>query len=218
MRHRDQREYWERAGLLRRRPPDHRAVAAYVASRIKAIRKLVPIEHNTKVLDVGCGSGAFTYHLDRICDVTGVDTSRRMLDMNPVSNVHLMDAETLDFPDKSFDIVLAHALLHHLDDPSLAVREMARVSKKWVVLMEPNRNNPLMFAFAAMVRAERATLRFTPSYVRRLAEASGVRVVDVWASGLLVPNKVPAPLAPLLARLDFRQPLGFTCTLVGEKG
>ena len=217
MRPYEQREYWERDDLARRRPPDHPAVAAYVASRIKAIRRVVPIERSSKVLDVGCGSGAFTYHLDRICDVTGVDTSQRMLDMNPVPRVHLMDAEALDLPDRSFDVVLAHALLHHLDDPSAAVREMARVSRRWVVLMEPNRNNPLMFAFAAIVRAERATLRFTPGYLRRLAEASGVRTVDVWASGLLVPNKTPTSIAPLLARLDIRQPLGFTCTLVGGR-
>jgi hypothetical protein len=32
---------------------------------------------------------------------------------------------------------------------------MSRVSRKYVVLLEPNRYNPLMFAFSLVVAAER---------------------------------------------------------------
>jgi ubiquinone/menaquinone biosynthesis C-methylase UbiE len=49
----------------------------------------------------------------------------------------VMDAESLAFPDRSFDVVFVHDGLHHLPDPYLAIREMARVARRAVVIVEP---------------------------------------------------------------------------------
>ncbi len=49
------------------------------------------------------------------------------------------DAERLPFSDRSFDIVAVHDGLHHLEHPDSAIREMARVAREAVVIMDPAR-------------------------------------------------------------------------------
>jgi ubiquinone/menaquinone biosynthesis C-methylase UbiE len=48
------------------------------------------------------------------------------------------DLENLPFPDNSYDVVLAHEVLHHCRSPHRALLEMLRVCRKHVILMEPN--------------------------------------------------------------------------------
>ena len=47
------------------------------------------------------------------------------------------DATRLPFADRSFDVVLVHDGLHHLEDPWLGLAEMARVARHTVSVTEP---------------------------------------------------------------------------------
>ncbi len=49
----------------------------------------------------------------------------------------MADATNLPFPDNTFDVVSVHDGLHHLSEPWKAVREMVRVAKKGIVIIEP---------------------------------------------------------------------------------
>lgn len=49
-------------------------------------------------------------------------------------------------------------VLHHVADREGVIREMARTSSRYVVLLEPNRNNPLMFAFSLAVGLNRGEI------------------------------------------------------------
>jgi SAM-dependent methyltransferase len=49
------------------------------------------------------------------------------------------DAENLPFANREFDIVAVHDGLHHLERPERAIREMARVANKGVLIMDPSR-------------------------------------------------------------------------------
>lgn len=49
-----------------------------------------------------------------------------------------VDAEQMDLPDESFDLVFAHAVLHHCRSPHRALCEMIRVSRRYVIFLEPN--------------------------------------------------------------------------------
>ncbi len=212
-----QREFWHRAQLDRRRTPDHPVVEAYVVSKIDVLRAYLELDSTTKVLDVGCGNGFFMYYFDRICDVHGVDFSEKMLAINPVKKTSLMDAENLRFDNNSYDVVFCHALLHHVDHIDRVVREMRRVSRKHVVLLEPNRSNPLMFLFAALKKEERKALHFSLDYCTDLAVRNGLRVVDSFSYGLIVPNKTPSLALPLTRRFDFKQPWGMTNFVIAQK-
>jgi SAM-dependent methyltransferase len=86
------------------------------------------------ILDVGCGSGAWLPTLARLNErVVGVDTDDDVLDIarrasRHADNVEIrkMSAESLDFVDDSFDLVICFSVLPYLAQPA-AAREMARV-------------------------------------------------------------------------------------------
>lgn len=81
------------------------------------------------------------------------------------------DAEEMAIADDSYDMVLAHEVLHHCRSPHKALLEMLRVSRKHVIIMEPN-DSLLMQAFVK--------LRFSfpyelPAVIANGFEAGGVR-------------------------------------------
>ncbi|MFN2624950.1 MAG: class I SAM-dependent methyltransferase [Mycobacteriales bacterium] len=106
-----------------------------------------------KVLEVGCGTGFFLLNLKQ-AGVVGegwvTDISSGMVAVaqrNAKSlgfEVHgrVADAETLPFADGEFDLVVGHAVLHHIPDVELALREVLRVLKpggRFVFAGEPTR-------------------------------------------------------------------------------
>ncbi|MCL4460053.1 MAG: methyltransferase domain-containing protein [Chloroflexi bacterium] len=49
------------------------------------------------------------------------------------------DVENIPLKDDSFDLVVAHHSLHHLEDPRLAISELIRVARRYIALFEPSR-------------------------------------------------------------------------------
>lgn len=49
-----------------------------------------------------------------------------------------LDGEQMGLADDSFEMVFAHEVIHHCRSPHRAVCEMLRVSRKYVVFLEPN--------------------------------------------------------------------------------
>ncbi len=205
-----QKDFWEREKLSKRRSPQHPVIREYAVSKIDEIKKHIPIESGTRLLDVGCGNGFFTYYFDQVCDAYGIDFSAKMIELNPVKNKAVMNAEELKFEDSTFDVIFCHALLHHVDDIDKVVSEMKRVSRKWVVLLEPNRNNPLMFLFSLLVREEWKAMRFSLRYMKRFVKRNGLTIHKSFSYGMIVPNKSPKFTLPFLRLFNFRQPFGMT--------
>lgn len=79
------------------------------------------------MLEVGAGNGYFSEYLRRDFDLTSLDFSSQMLSMNPLPEDQKVvgDAEDLPYPDDAFDVVFYGNLLHHLEDPGIAVRDEA---------------------------------------------------------------------------------------------
>ncbi|MHC4259290.1 MAG: class I SAM-dependent methyltransferase [Planctomycetota bacterium] len=211
------KQYWEREGLDERRHPSHIVIKEYVIPKINEIKKIIPIEKHTKLLDVGCGNGFFSYYFEKMCDTTGIDYSEKMIQLNPITQKYVMDAKDLKFKNDSFDIVFCNAFLHHVDNVNAVVKEMKRVSRKHVIILEPNRNNPLMFLFSLIVKEERKALKFSLAYLERLAKANGLRLISSFSYGLIAPNKTPKILLPLLKLLNFKFFLGMTNFILCEE-
>ncbi len=104
-----------------------------------ALASLAPGE---QVLDLACGTGLVTLDAARavgpLGSVLGTDISGQMVEVArrrsaglELSNVSFqrMDAETLDLPDASFDVVLCALGLMYLPDAQRGVREWLRVLK-----------------------------------------------------------------------------------------
>ncbi len=196
----EQREYWD--SRSKRRSPSHPAVQAFALPKIELLRQRLTLltEDKPSLLEIGAGNGYFSVVLDEYFSLTCTDFSENMLQMNPVAEEQKQtcDAEDIPFDDNSFDVVFCANLLHHLEDPRLAVNEMKRVAKHYVCLIEPNILNPAMFLFGLLKKEEHGSLKFTPSYMRRLLKASGLEVDTLLQHGSIVPNKTPSGLLPFL--------------------
>jgi ubiquinone/menaquinone biosynthesis C-methylase UbiE len=94
--------------------------------------------HYPRSLEIGSGTGYFTLNMMRaglIDEATCSDISPGMLASLTANAGRLglevrtveADAERLPFADQSFDLVLGHAILHHIPDLPQAFREFARV-------------------------------------------------------------------------------------------
>lgn len=126
-----EREYGEwLAG--RHRPAHGRRTAARHAAFF-----LAHLRPGMAVLDVGCGPGSITRGLAEAVApgrCTGVDTDVEVLVLarlqeRDAGNLRFIEADAvgLPFPDCTFDAVLFHAVLQHLDEPESALREAYRV-------------------------------------------------------------------------------------------
>jgi SAM-dependent methyltransferase len=104
-------------------------------------------------LELGCGTGFFTLNLK----LGGVLEDGHVTDLSPgmvevaqrnarslgfAVEGRVADAERLPYDDDSFDLVIGHAVLHHIPDVELAFREVLRVLKpggRFVFAGEPTR-------------------------------------------------------------------------------
>jgi SAM-dependent methyltransferase len=87
--------------------------------------------HPARVLEVGCGPGAFAVLVrDAVTrDVVALDISPRMVDLALARGLdaRVGDVCALPFPAASFDCVVANWMLYHAPDIDLALAELARV-------------------------------------------------------------------------------------------
>ncbi len=84
------------------------------------------------VLNVGAGTGSYEPG-DR--DVMAVEPSALMRAQRPAGAAPCLagTAESLPFPDQSFDAAMAFSTIHHWPDPIAGLREMRRVARRVVV-------------------------------------------------------------------------------------
>jgi SAM-dependent methyltransferase len=209
-----QRNYWESTG--ERRSPRHPVAEAFSRPKLEFARRAMTDLDVATVLDVGAGNGYFTWLLEAWGSAVALDFARAMLRQHPARVRVQGDAVVLPFANRSFDVTFCGNLLHHLPDPAAAVREMARVARRYVVLVEPNRNNPLMLAFGLIKREERGTIGMHRRRIESLLEAAGLELVASASMGSVVPNKTPLALLPALRVIDGRSPLGFYAVAVGR--
>lgn len=129
-------------------PYAHRAPGATRAPRTidEAAAFLLPhLSADTRLLDVGCGTGELTIglaeHIASLggspAQVTGTDQSPEALEQakalasekNLDIPLQQADAAQLPFADDSFDVVFCHQVVHHVADPQAVLREFRRVTK-----------------------------------------------------------------------------------------
>lgn len=111
--------------------------------------------HPQRVLDIGSGRGAFLWTmLEQMpqVEVTCVDLlPHRVAAINAVHQGGMArvqafqeDVTNLPFPDGDYDVACALEVLEHLSEPGLAVKELCRVSRGWLLVSVPSKpdDNP----------------------------------------------------------------------------
>lgn len=96
------------------------------------------------VADIGCGEGFTIRMLQKISPesiFTGIDPDEVALayaKQNDSTSVYQVgDIFRLPFPDNTFDVVFCNEVLEHVKEPEKAVRELARISKKFIICSVP---------------------------------------------------------------------------------
>jgi ubiquinone/menaquinone biosynthesis C-methylase UbiE len=97
---------------------------------VQDLLKRFDFDTNTKILDVGCGTGELMIDLGGKYNIYGMDFSSVAIDFckrRGINNIRVGDITEIPFEDKTFDCVLALDILEHVENDRLAICELNRV-------------------------------------------------------------------------------------------
>jgi ubiquinone/menaquinone biosynthesis C-methylase UbiE len=116
---------------------DYALFEYYRSAKVLAFLDRSGVQVGGRVLDAGCGGGGMPLSLAEHADfVIGIDPVNRFGDAGMrlarekgLSHLHFLQADGmyLPFAEKSFDLVLSHAVIEHVADAPLYLRECRRV-------------------------------------------------------------------------------------------
>jgi ubiquinone/menaquinone biosynthesis C-methylase UbiE len=115
--------------------------ADWTKSLREYIYRRIKLDTAQDVLEVGCGTGVIAASLksQTTTHVFGVDINPLYLTIAAQTAPSLLrtlsDAHHLPFPTSSFDISLCHFLLLWVNNPSIVIQEMARVTRRGGIVM-----------------------------------------------------------------------------------
>lgn len=159
----------------------------------------------TRVLEVGCGEGEIAERLrDRFptATITALDLPDAGLrtQWGPRPGVGFMhgDAHRLPFADDTFDLVVAVEVCEHLSHPWSGLAEMARVSRRDLVLSVPR--EPLFRLGNFLTGRHLGAFGNTPGHLNHWGTPGFLRFVSQQAA--VADLRLPAPWTLLRARVD----------------
>ena len=187
--------------------PGSAPTAAWSWSRIRALpRQLevqrkngyffyrIPYAADTRILDVGCGNGAYLLSLKALgwaagqlygVDlVTDASTLRRLRDLE---RLHIVEGEFLEapLPEEAFDVIAMRHVLEHLRDPVAVMRRVFRLLRPGgrVLINVPNfKSLEALVLFRERWRhidAPRHLFHYSPKPMRVLLQTAGLRTERV---------------------------------------
>lgn len=203
----DQSGFWEEH--KRRRSPVHPSVFLAVKTVMAYLKGTMVLDPKYNVLEVGCGNGFYSYQFYYYFPkLIATDFSDYLLSIHPLKGKIKLkneDVTNLSYKDDSFDIVYCANLLHHVGDTEKAVSEMCRVSRKYVITIEPNINSPFMlFGNTLLNKNEWGSLKFTKKYLENLHKKQDMNIIASTPIGTIPPLKTPKFLAKLLYKLKIK--------------
>jgi SAM-dependent methyltransferase len=131
-----------------------------------------------RILDFGCGTGAWLGDLERFGTVSAVDA-----DPSAVAFCHergraevtlVPPGAALPFPDGAFDVVTALDVIEHIDDDVSALAELRRVLRPGGLLLVAV--PAFMFLWGVQDEVSHHHRRYTAGSLRRALSAAGLRV------------------------------------------
>lgn len=138
------------------------------------------------VLDVGCGEG-FTLNKLKKNNIgkkyLGIDYSKTAIEIGkrlyPELDLKTGDIYKLEFKDNSFDLVICSEVLEHLENPLKALKELIRVSGKYILLSVPNEPLFQLFNFTQWGKDIGHINHWTSFGFKKLVESENIKIISV---------------------------------------
>lgn len=120
---------------------------------IRKVKEYAPTKPtNTKILDVGCGYGRFSYFLASLgYDVCGIDISKEAVGFAESEKIHkncsfkvVKDISKLK---GTYDIIISTEVLEHVEDPCKFLRGLNKLMKEDALLILTTPNGYSLFQF-----------------------------------------------------------------------
>ena len=140
-----------------------------------------------RVLEVGAGGGGFLKHFRGLASVAvAYDLTPAMLEVarrdHPWMLCAVGDGASIPFVDGTFDLVACALAVHHMAEPLPVLREMARVTRDRVLIVDQAASeDPAEAASQTELEQLRDPTHAAsrgPSAYRELLESAGLQVVD----------------------------------------
>jgi len=124
----------------------HQAMLQAICSLVRLVLEQTNQPYMS-ILDVGCGRGELLQSLVQIPQVSaqGIDLDPTCIELSrQFASCRVGSVEALDqyYSPDSFDLVIASHVLEHVPNPTLALLQLASVSRNWVLIALPNPVRP----------------------------------------------------------------------------
>lgn len=144
------------------------------------------------ILDVGCGEG---FTMDKLSKnqigekIEGIEYSKDAIAFGKKLFPNLIFKEgsiyKLPYKDSSFDLVICTEVLEHLEEPTKALKEILRISKKYLIISVPN--EPLFMLsnflrgknFSRLGNDEGHINHWSPSSLRKYLTQNKVKIKKI---------------------------------------
>lgn len=118
-------------------PQYDRRWSFYVNATVQETMHRLDLNSHERILDLGCGTGTLIQrllHLAPEIEIVGLDPSAEMLNIArqklPKSvELQVGSADSIPFPNESFDLIISTNAFHYFRNPSQAIQEAKRVLK-----------------------------------------------------------------------------------------
>jgi 2-polyprenyl-3-methyl-5-hydroxy-6-metoxy-1,4-benzoquinol methylase len=210
------------------------------STQAKVLANLVGRIHDRSILDVGTGTGRAALLFARGgAHVTAVDASEEMLrvarkraaDERLSVKFLIGDVHALDFPDRSFDVVVCLRVVMHSPRWRLSVVELCRVADRLVILDYPSTHSFALFQsigrriMSAVGLKTEAYRVFSDREIADVFDRSGFRIRSVHRQFVLPiafhkmigSRRFTVRFEGMLERIGLLRLLGSPVTLVAER-
>jgi SAM-dependent methyltransferase len=148
-----------------------------------------PLDHKSRILDIGCGAGAFLNHVksEKGCEVRGVDISEAAVEAAKNSfglDIFKGTITEAPFDDGSFDVITAWWYLEHVPDPQATTAKISSLLKRngYCIIGVPSFESFNAKCFRDKwyhLDCPRHLCIWTPSAMKRLLEHHGLTVTKI---------------------------------------